>query len=102
MISPQEYVSHLNRALELDRESLTALVNNRVRISQALLDADLPFLTTVDDEWFGKQPGWSEMGVIGLINGILGPEDPIIAAIYDEHDEHKLLRFTLINRMPAA
>lgn len=69
-----EVVKKLNELLEIDKQSLTKLVNYRVNFDDKILDSDIDFIAGID----------AKMGIIGVINGLLDDGMTIAAAIDDD------------------
>ncbi len=86
----QEICDMLNEIVKTDRESISSLIQNRVKCSNELAEKDIPLV-------IGLAPNGGkdyEFGVLGLINGII--DCGVIAANYDEN--MNLLNFQLINK----
>lgn len=85
-------VEVLNRALEADREAVTALFNTRLRCNEKL--ADDPTIQVG-----GWQDGKSTIGPLGIINGIIGIQENgwgYIAARYDSEELKSIVAFEMI------
>lgn len=92
----QQMVDQLNLALQLDPNAITSLANYRVPVNDALLEDENCSLIVLEGE------GQWLIGLVGVLNGFRDEDDPVIAAVYDEQDESKLLRFTLIEKVPGS
>jgi hypothetical protein len=91
MKSPQDIIDILNGALAIDPIAISKLVHFRVLLNDSLLKTDLPLLC--------NQNG--EMGILGILNGLLFYEEPVrIAAVVDEDNPDMCIiqKFKLINQ----
>lgn len=80
-----EIIKKLNQFNELDPVAAYELCNVRVRASEKLAEADVPFMC-------GKHGDGYVIGSIGLINGLVFPH--VICAVID-NAEKRVLHFEL-------
>lgn len=87
----EQIVARLNSMLEADRPAMAALLANRVPCNEKL--ADHPTCQVM------MQHGGFYVGLLGVLNGLLG-ESASIKAIFDDPEEPgglTLVRFEAIN-----
>jgi hypothetical protein len=84
MITKQQIIERLNKALVLDPNLIEKLCNTRYPVSQAYMDSD-EFVYGENDS----------TGLLGVLNGLVGDLDSSrIAGYYDDSD--KLTHFVLV------
>lgn len=84
MITKEQIIGRLNRALALDSNLIEKLCDTRYPVSQAYMDSD-EFVYGENDS----------TGLLGVLNGLVGDLDSSrIAGQYNDND--KLIGFTLI------
>lgn len=89
-----EAIAVLNRIHAADPTVLPALMSYRVRCNEAVADDPSVQVKVVPADQLGKEDGYFEVGLLGIINGIFGVDARsvgFIGAYYD--DDHNLTHF---------
>lgn len=85
-------VDFLNELLVLDPEAIHSLIEYRVPCNQQMADHSTVQVMGVDLK--GKEPSF-KMGLLGLLNGLVGIKDTGYGYIYAKFDDKgKLVKFT--------
>ena len=84
----QTVVDGLNRLLEADRDTVTKLVNHRVECRQDLVQSGFQVFVGLNGP---------ELGLLGVLNGVLGPLDQGKAVIAVAGQVDGMNRFTRID-----
>jgi hypothetical protein len=71
----------LNQLLFHEPKALEALIEHRAPVSSEFADFDSPIVVQVDDIETNSNP---QVGMLGIINGILGRENKIVAVFNDQ------------------
>lgn len=87
-VSVNDILAVLNDALKKDPEAMTALVNARVNCNEALENHDSIQVGTYDDKGEFASEGQTKVGLLGLLNGLVGVDKnvygPISATVDDD------------------
>jgi len=84
-MNAQDIVYLLNEVLELDKNAIFNLIEQRVFCNEDLGNHPTIMVTQENDKLF--------VGLLGIINGVVAWEDKVVVAQYSEDGE--LLRFVI-------
>ncbi|MBY7952268.1 hypothetical protein [Vibrio fluvialis] len=84
-----DVVKKLNELVNIDRKAIQELISHRVKFDESLASSDVHFMLGTN----------FEMGIIGIINGLVSDNENVIAAAFekDESNENVLVEFCVIN-----
>lgn len=97
-MTSQQIVDLLNELLEFDPVAINALCKNRLPCNRAL--ADHPTVTVDDPE-----PDKFTVGLLGIIEGIVGIDGQLVASIDDDNGGivgFRLIDFAEVKREPVT
>lgn len=84
----QDVVNLLNELNELDHVAINDLATTRVKCNDKIADHEKV-------QVISKTDGTTEVGILGILNGLFGTEKARIAAIFDDNDGD-LINFAVI------
>ena len=84
-----EVARKLNQLVKLDKSAVQKLISHRVKFDELLAASEFQFMLGTD----------FEMGLIGVINGLISDSENVIAAMFEKNTDGdvELVEFCVIN-----